>query len=61
MLRVGADADLNVFAPQNIHECGTYTNPAQEAVGMDYVFVAGHAAIAAGKFTKECAGSVLRR
>ncbi len=61
MLRVGSDADLNVFAPQNIHECGTYTNPAQEAVGMDYVFVAGHAAIAAGKFTKECAGSVLRR
>ncbi len=61
ILQPGADADLCVFDPLALHECGTYTDPAREAAGMDYVFVGGRPAIARGEWTKERAGRVLRR
>ena len=61
VLQPGADADVCVFDPARLHERGTYTDPAQEAEGMDYVFVGGRPAIADGEFTQERAGRVLRR
>ncbi len=61
VLQPGADADICVFAPLALHECGTYTDPAREAAGMDYVFVGGRPAIARGEWTEERAGRVLRR
>ena len=61
VLQPGADADICVFDPQALHERGTYTDPAREAAGMDYVFVGGRPAIARGEWTKDRAGRVLRR
>ena len=61
ILQPGADADICVFDPQALHERGTYTDPAREAAGMDYVFVGGRPAIARGEWTKERVGRVLRR
>lgn len=55
----GADADLCLFRPENIHETATWTEPRQLAAGMDAVFVAGVPAILDGKFTGRAAGTVL--
>lgn len=55
----GADADLCLFALDNIHEKGTWAQPEQLAEGMDYVFVAGVPAIAEGRFTGERNGTAL--
>ena len=50
-VEAGADADLCLFDLKNIHETGTWAQPAQLAEGMDYVFVGGVPAIAGGRFT----------
>ena len=55
----GYDADLNLFDPALVHETGSYTDPAQFPVGMDWVFVAGQPAIADGKLTGSQCGRVL--
>lgn len=52
----GADADLCLFALENIHEKSTWQNPRQPAEGMDYVFVNGVPAIREGSFTGQNAG-----
>lgn len=60
-IAVGADADLCLFSPEAIRERATFASPRQLSEGMDYVFVAGEAAIAEGKFTESFAGRVVRR
>lgn len=55
----GADADLCLFALENIHETGTWADPEQLAEGMDYVFVNGVPTIAEGRFTGERSGKAL--
>ncbi|MCI2059129.1 MAG: amidohydrolase family protein [Oscillibacter sp.] len=57
----GADADLLVFDPQAVHECGTYARPDQYVRGFETVFVNGVPAIENGAFTGAAAGSLLRR
>lgn len=57
----GADADLVIFDLRNVHEPGTYQDPARFAEGMDWVFVGGVPAIAEGEFTGAAAGRVLRK
>lgn len=52
----GADADLCLFALENIHEAATWQSPRQLAEGMDYVFVNGVPAIREGAFTGQNAG-----
>ena len=37
----GADADITVFDPKTVSDTSTVANPAQEAVGVSYVFVVG--------------------
>lgn len=49
----GADADLCLFAPENIHERDSYEHPERLASGMDWVFVSGRPAIEEGEFTTQ--------
>lgn len=58
-IEVGADADLCLFALENIHEKGTWDRPEQLAAGMDYVFVGGVPAIADGRLTGARNGKAL--
>lgn len=60
-LTPGADADLVVFALEDLHEQGTYQDPAQPARGMDTVLVGGIPVIRGGCLTGEKPGNVLRR
>lgn len=55
-IEAGADADLCLFDPENIHEKSTWQSPRQPAEGMDYVFVNGVPAIREGALTGENAG-----
>lgn len=55
-IEAGADADLCLFAPENIHETAAWQNPRQLAEGMDWVFVNGVPAIQEGQFTGLRAG-----
>ena len=58
-IKVGADADILVFDPKNVHVNATYENAEQPAGGMDYVLVNGCMAIENGVRTDVCAGTVL--
>ena len=60
-IRAGAAADLAVFDPDRIEDRATFENPRSNAVGMEYVFVNGHAAIEAGAIRDTTAGRVLHR
>ena len=59
-LAAGMDADICVFAPENIRENGTYADPARLASGMDWVLVGGVPAIAEGRLTGARAGTVVQ-
>ena len=41
-LQRGADADVVVFDPDTVADRATVEDPSQEAVGIDWVLVAGH-------------------
>ena len=58
-VEVGADADLGLFDLNNIHQTGTWTDPAQFAAGMDMVFVMGRPALENGVYTDHFGGQVL--
>lgn len=60
-LREGCAADITVFDPATIADKGTFTNPHQYPVGIDWVFVNGQAVVADGQFTSARAGQVLRK
>lgn len=60
-IAVGMDADLCIFDPTQIHECGTFAVPRQYAQGMDWVFVGGKPAIENGRRSKYNTGSILKR
>ena len=60
-IALGADADLCLFRPENIRECGDYSDPARFAEGMDYVFVGGAPAIENGCRTDRMNGALLIR
>lgn len=58
-IREGMDADLCLFDLENIHQTGTWQDPARLAAGMDAVFVMGKPAILDGKFTDHFGGVVV--
>lgn len=58
-LAVGADADVNIFRPDELHECATYLDPRRESEGMDTVFVRGKPALWHGALTGARNGAVL--
>jgi len=60
-IRPGAAADLAVFDPERIQDRATFEAPRANAVGMEYVFVNGRAAIDSTSVAHSRAGRVLRR
>jgi dihydroorotase/N-acyl-D-amino-acid deacylase len=60
VLKLGMAADMVVFDPDAVADKATYENPAQYAVGMDYVLVNGVPVIEDGKMTGALPGKVLR-
>ncbi|MFI6585260.1 amidohydrolase family protein [Embleya sp. NPDC050493] len=61
VLRVGAHADVAIFAPEDFVDTATYANPASYARGMRHVLVNGTAALRDGRPTGALAGRALRR
>jgi len=60
-IREGCAADITVFDPATVADKGTFTEPHQYPVGIEYVFVAGQAVVAEGRMTSVRAGQVLRK
>ena len=60
-VKEGCVADITVFDPATVADKGTFTEPHQYPVGIEWVFVAGQAVVADGKFTDVRAGRVLRK
>lgn len=60
-IRQGAFADVIVFDPNRVRDTATYEQPHAYAIGMDYVFVNGRAALVQGTPTPERFGRVLLR
>ena len=58
-VEVGKDADLCLFDLRNIHQTGTWTDPAQFAAGMDMVFVMGKPALENGEYPDHFSGQIL--
>ena len=61
VLTPGAQADINVFAPEDLREPGTYQDPCRMAEGLDTVLVAGQPVIDGGQYTGVMAGQIVRR
>ncbi|MCZ2403386.1 D-aminoacylase [Paenarthrobacter sp. Z7-10] len=60
LIRPGFAADLVIFDPKTITDTASFEEPRQPATGIEYVFVNGTAAIAAGSPTGALAGRALR-
>jgi dihydroorotase/N-acyl-D-amino-acid deacylase len=60
-IREGCAADITVFDPATVADKGTFTEPHQYPAGIEWVFVAGQAVVADGKFTAARPGHVLRK
>lgn len=58
-IAIGCDADLCIFKPENLHETGTYSDPAQFPTGMETVFVGGQPALLNGASCGEPHGQVI--
>ena len=61
VIRRGAFADVIVFDPKTVRDKATYAQPHAYAVGIDYVFVNGRAALAKATPASERFGRVLLR
>ena len=60
LLKEGYSADITIFDPATIEDTATYTQPAQLAKGVRYVFVNGQLEFEDGKLTGVTAGDPLR-
>ena len=60
LLKEGYFADITIFDPLTIKDTATYTQPAQLAQGVKYVFVNGKLEFEDGKLTGQIAGRALR-
>jgi N-acyl-D-amino-acid deacylase len=61
LIREGMIADIVIFDPEMILDRGTYAEPNQYPVGIEYVLVNGKVAVEEGKLTGIRAGKALRR
>jgi N-acyl-D-amino-acid deacylase len=61
VLRTGAKADLVLFDPERIIDCGTFEDPKHPPKGIASVYVNGVPTVRDGKATNNRAGRVLRR
>ncbi|MEG6615985.1 D-aminoacylase [Peptococcaceae bacterium 1198_IL3148] len=60
-LKAGYFADIVIFNPDTISDKGTFVDPAQYPVGIEYVLVNGQVVLNKGTHTKVVAGQVLRQ
>jgi N-acyl-D-amino-acid deacylase len=60
-LKVGAHADIVVFDPKRVIDCGTFEDPHRPPAGIEAVFVNGVLSLGAGKTTGARSGTALRR
>ncbi len=61
LIREGMVADITVFNPDKIIDRGTFTDPCQHPVGIEYVLVSGVLAFSKGQLTSAMEGKVLKR
>lgn len=61
ILHVGADADINVFHPEELHERATFEEPRRESEGMDTVLIGGTPVLLGGVRTSARPGGILTR
>jgi len=61
IIREGMAADITIFNPDTIIDRGTYAEPNQYPIGIDYVLVNGRVAVDNGKLASLRAGKVIRR
>jgi len=59
VLAVGKAADIVAFDPETVSDKGTFTEPGQPPVGIEYVIVNGKVAVAGGVQSEVRAGKVL--
>lgn len=60
LLAEGFRADITVFNPETVIDRGTYENPREQPVGIEYVMVGGKMVAEAGRHTGERPGACLR-
>ncbi|MDW8801621.1 D-aminoacylase [Clostridium sp. A1-XYC3] len=61
VLKAGNYADIVIFNPNTVEDKGTYVDPIQYPVGIDYVLINGNIVIDNGLYNKILAGKVLRK
>jgi N-acyl-D-amino-acid deacylase len=60
LLKEGYFADITIFDPNTIEDKGTFVDPIQFPVGIEYVIVNGKVAVEHGKHTEVLNGRVVR-
>jgi N-acyl-D-amino-acid deacylase len=60
ILRPGFWADIAIFNPDTIKDTGSYANPHQYPIGIEYVLVNGEIVVQKGEHTGKLPGKVLR-
>lgn len=61
LLKNGNYADLVVFNPETVIDKGTFVDPIQYPLGIEYVFINGNPVVQSGNYEKKLAGNVLRK
>lgn len=61
LIKVGMDADLVLFNPDEIIDKSSFKEPFKEPEGIDFVIVNGKIVLENGRFTGERAGKILKR
>ncbi len=61
LLKPGYRADIAVFAPENLLDRATYTDPRQLSQGMDYVLVNGQVAWQGDKMARQPQGGLVQK
>jgi N-acyl-D-amino-acid deacylase len=60
-LKAGNFADVVLFNPNTIIDKGTFVEPIQFPVGIEYVLINGQVALSCGRYDRVLAGKVLRK
>jgi N-acyl-D-amino-acid deacylase len=61
LLKKGNYADIVVFNPETVIDRGTFVDPIQYPLGIEYVFINGNPVVQSGNYEKKLAGTVLRK
>lgn len=59
-IKAGNYADICIFDPDTVIDKGTFIEPEQYPVGIEYVIINGEIAVSHGEHTGNCPGAVLR-